>query len=150
MDVDLEPELRSAPPPAPRVSGRAVVFGMFAFGLAATGFLWVYWTLHTGPFRPLQLALAKEYPHSVPRVEGGQRKMHKRTPMILRVTLRVDFDPETETSRGERVLGRVEEIARQHLDLSAYERLEVYLYEGVPENALRQKEYQRDLSPISR
>ena len=148
IDIDTASELQ--PAPTPRVSGRAVVFGMFAFGIGATGSLWLYWTLHTGPFRPLQKALAAEFPHSVPRVEGGQRKMHKHTPRILRVTLRVDFDPETETSRGQRVLDRIEEIARQHVDLSSYDVLEAYLFQGVPESALRQKEYQHDLRPIAR
>ena len=47
-------------PPAARVSGRVVVLAMFLFGITATAGLWGYWTLHTGPFRPLQDALAKD------------------------------------------------------------------------------------------
>ena len=45
-----------------RVSGTAVVIAMFVFGITATAATWTYWTLHTGPFRPLQDALAKEFP----------------------------------------------------------------------------------------
>src|ERR1700691_6004344 len=99
--------------PAKRVSGRAVVIGLFAFGIALTSILWIYWTLHTAPFRPLQDALAVEFPGSSPRVTGGQRKMHKGTPKILQVILRVDFDPLTQTKKGEAVVDRVEIVAQR-------------------------------------
>ncbi len=144
---DIEPNDPPVSRPARRVSGSGVVLAMFAFGIAATAGLWTYWTLHTGPFRPLQDALAKEFPGSVPRVEGGQRKMHKGTPPILRAVLRVHFDPVTETAKGEQILDRVEKLARQHLDLSQYEVLDVYLYEGVPEQAIREREFERQLKP---
>src|SRR5580700_3047354 len=125
-----------------RVSGTAVVIAMFVFGITATAALWTYWALHTGPFRPLQDALAKEFPGSVPRVDGGQRKLRKGMPVILRAVLRVQFDPVTETAKGERMLERVEKISRQHIDLEQYDVLDVYLYEGVPEEAIREKEYE--------
>jgi hypothetical protein len=140
-ETDATPE----PRPDARVSGRAVVIGMFTFGIAATSILWIYWTLHTGPFRPLQDALAVEFPGSVPRVDGGQRKMHKGTPKILRVVLRVDFDPVTGTRQGQQTLDRVEKLARHHIDLNAYDVLDVYLYHGVPERDLREKEFERTL-----
>ena len=56
MNEDEEPRPL---PPAARVSGRVVVVAMFLFGITATAGLWGYWTLHTGPFRPLQDALAQ-------------------------------------------------------------------------------------------
>jgi hypothetical protein len=118
---------------------------MFIFGIAMTGTLWIYWTLHTGPFRPFQDALAAEIPHSVPRVEGGQHKMHKGTPHVLRVTLRVEFDPVRETTKGEKIVDRVEKIAARFVDLSQYDVLQVFLYHGVPEKSLLQKEYTRNL-----
>ena len=147
---EIQPGERPASPSARRVSGSAVVLAMFAFGITATGALWTYWTLHTGPFRPLQDALAKEFPGSVPRVDGGQRKMRKGMPSILRAVLRVQFDPVTETTKGEQTLNRVEQICRQHIDLSQYDVLDVYLYEGVPEQAIREREFERQLKPRSK
>jgi hypothetical protein len=146
MNEDEEPRPL---PPAARVSGRVVVVAMFLFGITATAGLWGYWTLHTGPFRPLQDALAQEFPKSIPRVDGGQRKMRKGMPKILRAVLRVEFDPTTETAKGEETLARVEKIARQHIDLDQYEYLDVYLYEGVPEQIIREKEFERKLKPAS-
>lgn len=145
MDIDAPSELQ----PAMRVSGRGVVIALLMFGTAATSLLWIYWTLHTGPFRPLQDALAAAFPGSSPRVEGGQRKMHKKTPRVLRATLRVDFDPVTETGRDQRVVDRVQEIAGQHVDLAAYDELQVFLFQGVPEKSLRQIELIRNLRPAS-
>src|ERR1700722_2495918 len=147
MNEDEEPlPLR----PASRVSGRVVVVAMFVFGITPRAGLWGYWTLHTGPFRPLQHALAKEFPHSIPRVDGGQRKLRKGMPKILRAVLRVVFDPTTETAKGEETLAHVEKIARQYIDLDQYEYLDVYLYEGVPEQVIREKEFERKLKPASR
>ncbi len=147
---EIRPREWPASPITRRVSGRAVVLAMFAFGITATGALWTYWSLHTGPFRPLQDALAKEFPGSVPRVDGGQRKMRKGMPSILRAVLRVYFDPVTDTTKGEQVLDRVEQISRQHIDLSQYDVLDVYLYEGVPEQAIREREFERQLKPRSK
>jgi hypothetical protein len=144
---DIEPDKEPASRSARRVSGSGVVLAMFAFGIAATAGLWTYWTLHTGPFRPLQDALAKEFPGSVPRVDGGQRKLRKGMPTILRAVLRVYFDPVTETAKGEQILDRVEQLSRQHIDLSQYDVLDVYLYEGVPEQAIREREFERPLTP---
>jgi len=128
-----------------RISGRGMVLALLAFGVLTTSAMWVYWTLHVGPFRPFQDALAAAFPHSSPRVDGGQRKMHKGTPKILRVVLRVEFDPVTESARGEEVVNVVEQIARKHLDMDAYEELEVFLFQGVPEQEVRQQEYMRIL-----
>lgn len=136
-------------PPAARISGRVVVVAMFTFGITATAALWTYWTLHTGPFRPLQDALAMEFPGSLPRVDGGQRRLRKGMPKILRVVLRVEFDPVTETAKGRQVLDRVEQVSRRYVDLNQYDVLDVYLYEGVPEKVLRENEFERKLKPVS-
>jgi hypothetical protein len=132
-----------------RVSGTAVVIAMFVFGITATAALWTYWALHTGPFRPLQDALAKEFPGSVPRVDGGQRKLRKGMPTILRAVLRVNFDPVTETAKGEQILARVEQLSRQYVDLGQYDVIDVYLYQGVPEQEIREREFERKLKPPS-
>ena len=131
--------------PERRISGRGMVLAMLAFGVLTTSSMWVYWTLHTGPFRPFQDALAAAFPHSSPRVDGGQRKMHKGTPRILRVVMRVDFDPSADAAHGEKVVDSVERIADQYLDLATYEELEVFLFQGVPEKEVRQQEFTRHL-----
>src|SRR5580692_899571 len=136
--------------PERRISGRGMVLAMLAFGVLTTSSMWVYWTLHVGPFRPFQDALAAAFPHSSPRVDGGQRKMHKGTPKILRIVMRVEFDPVSETSRGEEVVTAVEQIAGKHLDMSQYEELDVYLFQGVPEQSVKQHEYTRTLRPAGR
>jgi hypothetical protein len=133
--------------PVWRVSGRWMVVGLIAFGVLTTASMWIYWTLHVGPFRPLQDALAVAFPHSSPRVNGGQRKMHKGTPRVLRVVLRVDFDPVLEKARGEGVVDVVQGMAGKYLDLGNYDELQVFLFHGVPEQELRQQEYNRTLHP---
>ncbi len=121
----------------PAVAGRWVVIGMFAFGTMLMVLLALYWHFHTAPFRPLQKALAAEFPGSLPRVEGGQHKKHRNTPRILRIALRTDFDP-TAASVGARVFAMVRRIvglAARHVRLTQYDRLEVYLYFRRPEQA---------------
>jgi hypothetical protein len=59
--------------------------------------------------------------------------------------MRVDFDPTTDAARGEQVVDSVERIAGQHLDLSGYEELELFLFQGVPEKDVRQQEFTRHL-----
>jgi hypothetical protein len=70
-------------------------------------------------------------------------------PKILRVVLRVEFDPVTETAKGRQVLDRVEQVSRRYVDLNQYDVLDVYLYEGVPEKVLRENEFERKLKPVS-
>lgn len=116
------------------VSGRVVVIGMFVFAACATAFLAFYWNKHIEPFMPLQLAIEKEWKGSSPRVEGGQRKISKKTPRILRVTLRVPFDPEDPANTGltrERV-NAIAEISRKHVKLDDYEILTINFYQEKP------------------
>jgi hypothetical protein len=145
-DWDSRTSPQTVPRPR-RVSGSGMVLGMLAFGICTTAGMWIYWTLHTGPFRPLQDAIAAAFPHSSPRVDGGQHKMHKGTPKILRIVMRVEFDPVTQTARGDEVVDSLEKIAGKYVDLPAYDELQVYLYQGVPEQEVRQQEYTRDLHP---
>jgi hypothetical protein len=120
---------------------------MFVFGSLITGSMWVYWTMHSAAFRPLQDALAAEFPGSLPRVDGGQHKMQTHPPKILRATLKVDFDPTHDPARGEQVLDRVEQIARRYVNLTDYDVLQVFLYHGIPEKNLVEREFSRDLRP---
>ena len=123
----MEPYEQSPPP---TVSGRWVVIGMFAFGIAATSFLWIYWYLHLAPFFPLQKALADEFAKSYPRVEGGR---HKKSPPILRIVLQIEFTPQRDDPRVQSMLDRIVVLAKTHQKLSDYETLEVYLVHPIPE-----------------
>jgi len=127
--------------------GRWVVIAMLLFGVALTATTWVYWKLHVAPYLPLQKLLAEKYEGSRPRVEGGQRKMHKGTPRILRVTMQLKFDPEAKD--GQR---RVDDfsrdvaafVARNYPELADYEILELNLYWPRPETEHKPLEVQRE------
>jgi hypothetical protein len=112
----------------PGIPGYWVVAGMFVFGLIATGILFAYWHFHTAPFQELQAALAREFEGSRPRVEGGQRKQHKETPRILRIILKVDFHPDEDKVRAERIADRVMDLAAKHHDVTAYDIAEIHLF----------------------
>ncbi len=125
------------------VSGRAVVLGMFAFGVVMTGALWGYWEFYTRPFRPLQYAINEAFPDSSPRVIGGEHKSHKQAfPSTLRIVIRVDFDP---ANAAEAVVkpytSRLLELAAAHADLSAYEQVEIHLVHRVPEAETEQRSF---------
>ena len=136
--------------PSGYVSGRKVVFGMFALGLTATAILWFYWHFHLMPFMPLQKAIADKFQDSAPRVDGGRRKLQEDTPMILRVQIRVPFDPTETTADSERQssirLKAVEELANEHAALSEYEVLQVHMYYEHVEKQLLQQLFSRRLS----
>jgi len=123
------------------LSGRWVVTGMFGFGIVATGVLYTYWQLQTAPFMPVQMALAEAFADSSPRVQGGQRKMHQNTPVILRVVMRVPFDPIRDEAVARRFLVDVARVINGQLDLSEYDQLDLHLYQPNPERAIQQKTY---------
>ena len=131
------------------ISGRTVVICMFALAIFATGTLWVYWNLHLMPFMPLQEALVAEFDGSSPRVDGGRRKTHKGTPMILRVVMRVPFDPNDSSadiqSLIETRLNRTRELASDLVEIEKYDLLEVHLYEEEKEDAISQKSFTKEL-----
>lgn len=131
------------------IPGHWVVLGMFVFGIAATTVLWTYWHLHTAPFRPLQNALAAEFPGSQPRVEGGQRKMHRDTPRILRIVMKVGFNPVTEKARSEEFADGVTGFVREHHDLAEYDELEIHLFWPEPEARIRERTITREVSAIA-
>lgn len=145
---------QTAPPtshgadPVREVSGRVIVISLMLFGIAATSILWFYWSMHVLPFMPLQLALEEQFENSSPRVEGGQQKMHKRTPLILRVVMRVEFDPEADSEKSEERFQAVAAVVRQHADLLNYEFLEVHFYHPDPENELRQLTINRSVEDL--
>lgn len=150
--MPLESSRDSAPRPAssrqPEIPGQWVVIGMFLFGIAATAVLWTYWHLHTAPFRPLQNALAAEFPGSQPRVEGGQRKMHRDMPRILRIVMKVAFNPVADKAQSEELADRITGFVREHHDLTDYDELEIHLFWPEPEARIRERTITRDVTTI--
>ncbi|MCA9057563.1 MAG: hypothetical protein KDA85_03660 [Planctomycetaceae bacterium] len=143
MSIEQNANSNSTPHPAATGNrGRFVVIGMFILGLISTGGLWTYWHLHLIPFMELQEAIVSEFPDSSPRVDGGQRKMHKGTVRKLRAVLKVAFDPladDAETKATiEHYMTRYRALAEKHADLRAYTMLELHLYQPVREQELRQ------------
>lgn len=136
---------QTSPNPGREISGTWVVAGMFAFGLTATGILFVYWHFHTAPFQELQTALATEFEGCRPRVEGGQRKQHKETPRILRVVLKVEFAPETEKARSKEMADRVMELAEKHHPLEQYDAVEIHLYWPEKEQSIHEHVIERQV-----
>jgi hypothetical protein len=114
---------------------------MLSFGVLMVSMLWGYWELYTRPFRGLQLAIAKQYPHSSPRVIGGRPKSHlPGSPKILRVIVNIppeDFNIETETSRSQQRAEELAQLTATVQDLSKYDQLEIHLVQRLPEQASR-------------
>jgi hypothetical protein len=105
---------------------------MLGFGVVMVAALWLYWELHSRPFRPLQNAIAAEFPDSRPGVIGGRHKSHEAgNPQTLRIVIWVDFDPNADEARAIEYGGRLAALAAQHHDLSRYEVLEIRLIQRV-------------------
>ncbi|MBL4886234.1 MAG: hypothetical protein JKY95_17090, partial [Planctomycetaceae bacterium] len=108
--------------------GRPVVFGMFAFALLVSFGLWGYWEMHTRPFRALTDELGETFPGSSPRVEGGKAGMHKQTDRVLRIVMRVDYDPLQANSRYQRQQAEILSIASGSGTLMDYDNCEIHLF----------------------
>ncbi len=127
------------------VSGRLVVIVIVLFAIVLTGTIRVYMDKHNAPFRPVQHAIAEAFPGSAPRVEGGQRKIHKHTPGILRIVMKVDFDPNKDDDRVEQIVDRVQQLSAEHLEMSKYRQLDVHLFWPEPEQEIRKRMVSRKL-----
>lgn len=127
--------------PARSNAGRWIVVGMIAFAMTLTGACWVYWKLHVAPFLPLQQLLAGEFEDCRPKVQGGQRKIHKSTPEILRITMKIDFDPTGQSGEAQTdaLAKRVTAfVAGNWPELSHYVTLELHFYWPEPEKKIKQ------------
>ncbi len=122
---------------------------MFTLGILASGTLWFFWNVQMMPFMPLQDALVAEFEGCSPRVDGGQRKGQKGTPKILRVVMRVPFDPTSSEpsvqSQIETRLIRTEELARKYVVTDDFEILELHLFNEQKEQTLRQKTFTKQI-----
>lgn len=131
------------------ISGSKLVIAMFGLAITATSILWFYWDMHLMPYMPLQEALATEFEDSSPRVDGGQRKIHKGTPMILRVVMRVPFDPTSSEldiqNQIESRIARTKELAISHTEVEKFQTLEVHMYFQIKEKTIKQKTFEKSL-----
>lgn len=144
-------EPAEGPVKATQISGKYVVLAMLGFGIFTTAFMWIYTYLNNKPFIPLRQALVQRFTRqAAPRVEGGKER--GRGPNKLRIVLTVDFDPTQDTpeikTRRESMEQEAIELARQHLDLSPYERWEFILIRYTPEGLPKRWERKRDISEI--
>lgn len=121
--------------PRPGIPGQYVVLGMFVVGLISTATIFLYWELHTGPFRPLTEALGREIPRSLPKVEGGSSKGG---PNTLRIALRVGFEPDATKTETQEVANQVVQLARKHASLGEFELLQIHLLQLAPERFAKQ------------
>jgi hypothetical protein len=127
------------------ISGKWVIVGLFTFAILITATLWIYWKLHVGPFLPLQQALADKFEDSRPRVEGGQRKAHKGTLKILRITMKIEFDPTKNRMQADDFAAEVFQFIKIVSDLETYQQLELHLYFPHPEEKIIEQTFHLDL-----
>lgn len=131
LEINDRPERSNA--------GRNVVIAMFVFAGALVTFMFSYWHYHTAKYRPLQDALAREFPRSKPRVEGGKHKLHDESlPRVLRVVMKVDFDADVSPVLAKEQLTQVRNLAEQHVDVGSFDELELHLYQTPPEQEIKQ------------
>ena len=73
--------------------------------------------------------------------------MHKNTPRILRITLKVPFDPQPRDADEQvaAMVERLEELARQHIDFDSYELLEIHLVQRRPEHDSQTRTVTREI-----
>jgi hypothetical protein len=128
------------------ISGKLVVFGMFAFAAVMTGFMWFYWKMNLAPFLPLQQAIVatEELAESRPVVEGGRAKGQDNAPNTLRVTMKIDYDPIENEDRVIAIEQKVLELAKTSLpQFEEYDQLEFNLYWPKQETELKPIAIQR-------
>lgn len=93
--------------------------------------MWFYWKLNLAPFLPLQQAIVanEELAESRPVVEGGRRKGQADAPNTLRVTMKVDYDPNENPARIDELEQTILELAKKSLpQFQEYDQLELNVY----------------------
>ncbi len=130
------------------ISGRLVVSVIFGFSIIMIAVLFFYWKMQTGPFLPLQKALDKQFPGCKPLVQGGQRKMHKNTPKILQITMKVEFNPIEVTDSSKKYVNTVSQFIASNWKLSEYDELHLHFYKLNPEKKLQENVFKQDVKEI--
>jgi hypothetical protein len=135
------------------LTGPRGVAAMFAMGFTATGLLYAYWTLHLMPFMPLQEAIVKEFPGSAPRVDGGQNKMHKETPKVIRIAMKLPYDPRStdpeDIEKLNTTKNRVRQLVEEKVQDSEFRfrqlsYVELYVYHLVQEKEIRERTFRHE------
>jgi len=108
--------------------GPWIIAGMFLFASLVSLGLWTYWELHTRPFREMTDRLGREFPASSPRVEGGKHGLHRDTDEVLRIVMRIDYDPAAAPERYADQIDRIMQIAAAELSLEPYDRCDIHLF----------------------
>lgn len=108
-------------------SGTWLVVAMIGFGLLLTAGMYTYATLHRAPFRALAVELAREYPGTAPRVEGGKLRLDQPGETTLRITMQSPFDPADEDRANSFARDVAAFVAARH-DLAGYDIVEVHLF----------------------
>lgn len=143
-------ELNTAGLRRPFLTGRKVVVAMFAMGICATAFLYGYWTLHLMPFMPLQQAIVAEFPGSAPRVNGGKKKLHKDTPVMLQIGMKLKFDPtatdEKTVASVKALQSRVYQLVKEKVDFPGLNIIELYIYQLLQEQDIRERSFRLNVS----
>lgn len=140
------------PASRPFLTGRKVVASMFLMGICATAFLYGYWTLHLMPFMPLQEAIVAEFPGSAPRVNGGKRKLHKDTPGMLQIGMKLKFDPTSGDPKAvqdlQHLQTRIYDLVMEKVDLQKLQWeldvIELYVYQLIQEQEIRERSFRLD------
>lgn len=129
----------------PTVSGRWVVLAMLGFGVIMTGAIWAFSKFELEPFQPLARAIKAEFPESHPHVKGGRPK---KLPPLLRIVMQVNFTPRETDDRVTHIVDRVISLAKEHVDLAEYEKLEIHIVHYVPEKNPEHVTIERKMSEL--
>lgn len=134
------------PESQPRLfKGRTIVFSLLIFGLLMSGSLYVFQAVNSFKFAKTQKALAREFPNSKPRVEGGRLKGKEQNPATLRITMAVAFNPHDHENRLQKMSDQILEIASENLNLNEFELAELHFYQAIPEQKIIMREIKRDM-----
>ena len=132
------------------VSGSKVVIAMFGLGILATSALWMYWTKHLEPFMPMQIALNEKFAGASTRIDGGQRKLHKGTPSVLSVRMKIPFDPndDGQESQVQEIVDTCVQLSKVHVSEMQFDEIVVLLYHQVKEKGASQRKVSVLLGPV--
>lgn len=128
-------------PESATVSGSKVVIAMFGLGILATTALSFYWTKHLEPFMPMQLAVNERFKNASARIDGGQRKLHKGTPSVLSVRMRIPFDPNKaeNESQVQEIVDTCVQLSKVHVADMEFDEIVVLMYHQVKESKASQR-----------
>ncbi|ODA31042.1 hypothetical protein A6X21_22895 [Planctopirus hydrillae] len=127
------------------VDGRYVVVAMIVFGLSVAVAVALFWNYQTKPFRILTLALGREFPASLPKVEGG---LPKKGPAILRIAIRVPFHPEEDNAAFETFRDKVLATCVKHQNLKPFQDIELHVFYFPPKHVVVRRSVTMPVSEV--